>query len=166
MLGHHTGIVPSHSPYNMAHFRDCESWISCSCIYGFRLNWRSLRTEDLSVPLSLTPTMPYDVASPHLFQEDRCPIQWLVLWEALAQPQGSAASAMVWHGLQRAPSFQQQPKGSCKLQFENQPSVFSPHLEDVGLSWHWVVDAIDGEDNRGQSIDSRTWNVMLLEREG
>ena len=47
-------------------------------------------------------------------------------------------------------------QGFCKLQFENQPSVFSPHLEDVGLSWHWVVDAIDGEDNRGQSIDSRT----------
>ena len=54
-----------------------------------------------------------------------------------------------------APS-QQQPKGSCKLQFENQPSVLSPHLEDVDSSWHWVVDAIDGEDNRGQNIDHRT----------
>ena len=54
-----------------------------------------------------------------------------------------------------APS-QKQPKGSCKLQFENQPSVLSPHLEDVDSSWHWVVDAIDGEDNRGQSIDRRT----------
>ena len=34
------------------------------------------------------------------------------------------------------------------------------------MSWHWVVDAIDGEDNRGQNIDHRTWNVVLLEREG
>ena len=73
---------------------------------------------------------------------------------------------MVWHGLQRAPSSQQQPKGSCKLQFENQPSVLAPHLEDVASSWHWVVDAIDGEDNRGQSIDRRTINVVLLETEG
>ena len=102
----------------------------------------------------MTPTMPYGVASPHLFQEDQCPTQplllkLLVLWEVLAQPQGSAASAMVGHGLQRAPSSQQQPKGSCKFQFENQPSVLSPHLEDIGSSWHWVVDAVDGEDNRG-----------------
>ena len=73
---------------------------------------------------------------------------------------------MVWHGLQRTYFSQQQPKGSFKLQFENQPSVLSPHLEDVGSTWHWVVDAIDGEDNRGQNIDHRTWNVVLLEREG
>ena len=73
-----------------------------------------------------------------------------------AQAQASAASIMVLHGLQRAPSSQQQPKGSCKLQFENQPSVLSPHLEDVDSSWHWVVDAIDGEDNRRQGIDRRT----------
>ena len=45
---------------------------------------------------------------------------------------------------------------SCKLQLENQPSVLSPHLENVASSWQWVVDAIDGEDNRGQSIDRRT----------
>ena len=73
-----------------------------------------------------------------------------------AQAQASAASIMVLHGLQRAPSSQQQPRGSCKLQFENQLSVLSPHLEDVGSTWHWVVDAIDGEDNRGQGIDHRT----------
>ena len=66
------------------------------------------------------------------------------------------ASAMVSHGLQMAPSSQQQPRGSCKLQFENQPSVLSPHLDGVGLSWHWVVDAFDGEVNRGQGIDHRT----------
>ena len=41
----------------------------------------------------------------------------------------------------------------------------SPYLEDVGSSWHWVVDAIDGEDNRGQGIDRRTINVVLLETE-
>ena len=79
-----------------------------------------------------------------------------MLWEALAQPQGSAASAIVRVGLQRAPSSQQQPKGSCKFLFENPPSGFSPHLEDVGLSWDWVVDAIDDEDNRGQGIDRKT----------
>ena len=44
--------------------------------------------------------MPYGMASPHLFQEDQCPTQPLllklpVLWEVLAQAQGSAASAMV-----------------------------------------------------------------------
>jgi len=43
-----------------------------------------------------------------------------------------------------------------KLQFENQPSVLSLRLDDVGSPWHWVVDAIDGEDNRGQRIDRRT----------
>ena len=52
-----------------------------------------------------------------------------------------------------------------KLQFENQPSVLSPHLVDVGLSWQSVVDAIDGEDNRRQGIDRRTINVVLLETE-
>ena len=110
------------------------------------------------------------MASPHLFQDDQCPrrhftLKWFVLREALAQ-QGSAASAIVRDGLQRAPSSQQQPRGSCKFLFENHPSRFSPHLEDVGSTWHWVVDAVDGEDNRGQGIDLRTWNVVLLEREG
>ena len=42
----------------------------------------------------------------------------------------------------------------------------SPHLEDVGLSWHWILDAVDGEDNRGQGIDGKTGNVVLLVREG
>ena len=73
---------------------------------------------------------------------------------------------MLRHGLQKAPSSQHSQKGSYRLQFENEPSVLSPHLEDVGSTWHWVVDAIDGEDNRGQNIDHRTWNVVLLEREG
>ena len=41
-----------------------------------------------------------------------------------------------------------------------------PHLEDEGSSWHWVVDAVDGEDNRGKGIDHRTINVVKLEREG
>ena len=72
------------------------------------------------------------------------------------QAQGSAASAIVCFGLQRVPSSQKQPKGSCKFLFENHPSGFSPHLEDVGLSWAWVVDTIDGEDNRGQGIDCKT----------
>ena len=57
---------------------------------------------------------------------------------------------------ERAPSSQQQPKGSCKFLFENHPSRFSIHLEDVGLSWDWVVDTIDDEDNRGQHIDHKT----------
>ena len=72
------------------------------------------------------------------------------------QPQGSATSAIVQDGLQRTPSSQQQPKGSCKFLFENHPSRFSIHIEDVGLSWDWVVDTIDDEDNRGQHIDHKT----------
>ena len=65
---------------------------------------------------------------------------------------------------ERAPSSQQQPKGSCKFLFDNHPSGFSPHLEDVGLSWYWVVDTIDYEANRGQGIDCKTWNIVPLER--
>ena len=107
----------------------------------------------------VTPTMPASVST--FISEGgsaRLPftLTWLVLREALAQPQGSAASAMVYHGLQRAHSSQQQPKSSRKLQFENQTSVFSPYLEDVGSSWHSVVDTVYGEGNRGQGIDCRT----------
>ena len=82
--------------------------------------------------------------------------QVVLLWQALAQQQGSAASAIVQDGLHRVPYSQQQPKGSCKILFENHPSGFSPHLEDVGSSWHWIFDALDGEDNRGQGIDHKT----------
>ena len=56
-------------------------------------------------------------------------------------------------------------KGFCKFLFENYPSGFSPHLEDVGSSCHGIVDAVDGEDNIGQGIDCKTRNVGLLERE-
>ena len=34
-------------------------------------------------------------------------------------------------------------RGFLQLQFENQPSVLSRHLNGVGLSWQRVVDAID-----------------------
>ena len=71
------------------------------------------------------------------------------------QPQGSA-SAIVIDGVQRAASSPQQPKGSCKFLFENHPSGFYPQLEDVGLSWDWVVETINGADNRGQGIDHKT----------
>ena len=77
-------------------------------------------------------------------------------WQALAQPQGSAASATVEDGLQRAAFSQPQAKGYFKFLFENHPSGFCPHLEHVGLSWDWVTDTIDGEDNRGQGIDGKT----------
>ena len=43
------------------------------------------------------------------------------------QAQGSAASAIVRDGLPRAPSFQPQPKGSCKFLFENHPIVYIYH---------------------------------------
>ena len=82
--------------------------------------------------------------------------QVVFLWEALAQQQGSAASAIVQDGLQRAPFSQQQAKCYFKFLFENHPSDLSPHFEDVGLSWDWVVDTIDGKDNRGQGIDCKT----------
>ena len=81
--------------------------------------------------------------------------QVVLLWQALAQQQGSAASAIVQDGLQRAGFSQQQVKGYFKFLFKNHPSGFSPHLEDVGLSWDWVVDTIDGEDNRGQGTDHK-----------
>ena len=98
------------------------------------------------------------MVSPRLFQDDQCPrrpftLKWFMLWEAVAQPKGSAASAIVRHGQQRAPFSQQQAKCCFKFLFENHPSGFSPHLEVVGLNWEWVVDTIDGEDNRGQGID-------------
>ena len=78
------------------------------------------------------------------------------LWETLTEPQGSTASAIVRDGLQRAAFFQQQPKGSCNFLFENHSSWFSPHLEDVGSSWHWIFDAVDGEENTGLGIDHKT----------
>ena len=100
------------------------------------------------------------MASPQFFQDDQCPrrpftLKWLFLLQALAEQQGSSASAIVLDGLQRAPSFQQQPKGSCKILFENNPSGFSTNLEVVGSSWHWVFDSIDSEDNRGKGIDHK-----------
>ena len=47
-------------------------------------------------------------------------------------------------------------QGFLQVLFLNHLSGLSPHLVDVGSSWHWVVDAVDGEDNRGQGIDSKT----------
>ena len=48
----------------------------CSSIRGFRLNWRSWNTEDLSALLSLwLPPWQHGVVSPHLFQDDYCPRQ-------------------------------------------------------------------------------------------
>lgn len=37
---------------------------------------------------------------------------------------------------------------------------------NVGLSRHWVVDALDGEDERRQGAGDVTWNCVLLEKEG
>ena len=37
---------------------------------------------------------------------------------------------------------------------------------NVGLSGHWVVDALDGEDERRQGAGDVTWNCVLLEKEG
>ena len=109
----------------------------------------------------MTTPRQHGVVSLHLFQDGS--VSQMALYSQEVRlvggsglPQPLTASAMVRDSLQRAPSSQQQPEGSCQLQFENQPSVFSPHLEDVSLSWHWVVDATDGEDNRGQGIDHRT----------
>ena len=75
----------------------------------------------------------------------------------------SAASAMVWLGLQWAPSSQQQPKGFRKFLFENQPPGLAPHL-DVSLSGRRVVFAIDHEDERRHGTDFVTWNRELLEK--
>ena len=121
MVGHHTGTVPAILTVTWPISGTARADFLCSSIWGFRLNWSSLRTEDLSIPLSLRlPPCQHGVASPHLFKDDQCPrrpftFNCFILWQALAQPQGlsgSAASAMVSHGLQRAPSSQEQPKGS------------------------------------------------------
>ena len=37
-----------------------------------------------------------------------------------------------------------------------QPSGMAPHLDDVGLRGHWIVDAIDVEDDGRQGLDSIT----------
>ena len=37
---------------------------------------------------------------------------------------------------------------------------------NVGLSGHWVVDALDGEDERRQGAGGVTWNRVLLDKEG
>ena len=76
------------------------------------------------------------------------------MWEALPAPGLSICSSAKWP--ERAPSFQQQLKGSCKFLFENHPSGLFPHLEDISLSWDWVVDTIDGEVKRGQCINCKT----------
>ena len=135
------------------------------------IDWSSLRTEDLSVPLSLwLPPCQHRVVSPHLFQNDQCPrlpftLKWLVLWEALTQSQGlsSICNGVTWSaegGLLPAAvkGFLQVPIWEPNLR------VRSPHLEDVGSSCHWVVDAIDGEENWGQGIDDKTWNSAVRER--
>ena len=91
----------------------------------------------------------------YLFQDDgstRLPftLKWLNLWEALAQPQSSAASSMVWLDLQGAPSSRQQPKVSSNCQIWEPAPGMNPHLLDVVFRGHWEVSAMDGEDNRRQ----------------
>ena len=76
-------------------------------------------------------------------------LKWFALWEALAQQQGSAASAIVRDGLQRAPSSQQQPKGSCKFYLRTtlQGSPLTLRMwarADTGYLMPLIVKLIDG----------------------
>ena len=171
MLGHHTGTVPSHSHCNMAYFRITRAEFHVHVPTGS--DW----IEALWALSTLVFPSPCDshhaiwcgistFISGRSVSHTALTSQMIGFVGGTGPATGPAASAMRWHGLQRAPFSQKHPKGSCKLQFENQPSVLSSHLEDVGSTWHWVVDAVNGEDNRRQGIDLRTWNVVLLEREG
>lgn len=50
--------------------------------------------------------------------------------------------------------------------FEDQTPGLGPYLPDVGTGWHWVFDAVDGEDDVRQSVDGVTVNHVLSEKEG
>jgi len=90
MLGQHTGTVCSHLLVTWLISGTARADILCSCIWGLWLNRSSLRTEDLSVPLSLwLPPYQHRVVSPHLFQDDQCPrcpftLKWFFFFFFLA----------------------------------------------------------------------------------
>lgn len=73
---------------------------------------------------------------------------------------------MVWLDLQGASSSRVLSHIPANPRFEHQAPGLSPHLPDVGTGWHWVVDAVDGEDDVRQSVDSVTVNYVLSEKEG
>ena len=152
-----------------------------SSICGPWLTGSSLRAKALSGPLSLclAPCLP-GVESPSLFQDGGCPslpfaFKRLVLWEALAP---SPARATWWwvvgwelQGCILAcrgppPPGIQQHTGPTHCRFKNQPPGLAPHLSDVGMSWHWVVDIVNGEDDVRVGVPGITMDQVLLEEEG
>lgn len=42
----------------------------------------------------------------------------------------------------------------------------APHLLDVGSGWHWVLGAIDDEDDIRQGVDGVIVDDVLLKKEG
>ena len=60
----------------------------------------------------------------------------------------------------------QQCTGATDCRFKNQPPWLAPDLSDVGLSWQWVVDIVNGEDDVWQGLPGITWDHVLLEKEG
>ena len=61
-----------------------------------------------------------------------------------------------WSPLEWTGWISLQSKGLSRVlansRFANQLPVLSPHLLGVVLRGHWVVDAVDGEDNRRQGL--------------
>lgn len=63
-------------------------------------------------------------------------------------PSHTAQQHLQWYDMaSRGRLLLQQPKGSCMLQFENQPQHCPLTLEDE-IEWYWVVDTVNGENNR------------------
>ena len=58
------------------------------------------------------------------------------------------------------------PMVPASPRFENQPPGLAPHLLNIGSSWHWVVDALNGEDDVREGVDVLTWDYVLLEKRG
>ena len=87
------------------------------------------------------------------------------------RPRGSGwwGWELQWYSLacrEPPPPGIKQRTGPTHCRFKNQPPGLAPDLSDVGLSWHWVVDIVNGEDDVWQGLPGITWDHVLLEKEG
>lgn len=76
---------------------------------------------------------------------------------------GLAASAVALLGLQ-GPLFLPSVQDPRLVPHHPPPPSQGPHLADVGTGWHWVVHAIDGEDDVRQGADGATVDDVLSEK--
>ena len=113
-------------------------------------------TEDLSAPLSLTPTKPYCAASPHYFRKISVPHGPLLSsdwfcgrhWPSHRAQQHLQLCGMASRG-RAPPSSSPRVPESSSVRTNPQYCLLSTVSSSVGLTWHSVVVAFDGEDNRG-----------------